>query len=74
MLVINPDDCIDCGVCIVECPVQAIVAVEDLPDDLRETLCKLNHEMSRQWPVITTKKPPLAPQLMSPAKPSSAGG
>tara|TARA_R110002060_G_scaffold51352_11_gene62268 strand:- start:4014 stop:4292 length:279 start_codon:yes stop_codon:yes gene_type:complete len=32
-LVIDPDDCIDCGACIPECPVDAIYAEEDVPDD-----------------------------------------
>ena len=32
-LVINPDECIDCGVCVPECPVGAIVADVDLPED-----------------------------------------
>ena len=33
MLVINPDECIDCGVCEPECPVEAIFAEEDMPED-----------------------------------------
>ena len=32
MLVINPDECIDCGACIPECPVDAIFADTDVPD------------------------------------------
>ena len=33
-LVIHPDECIDCGACISECPVEAIFADTDVPDDL----------------------------------------
>ena len=58
-LVINPDECIDCGVCIPECPVNAIVmdddtTVKDLPFWLT-----LNERLSKQWPNITEAKDPL---------------
>ena len=33
MLYIDPDECIDCGVCVDECPVMAIFPEEDLPDE-----------------------------------------
>ena len=33
MLVIDPDTCIDCGLCVDECPVQAIFPEEDLPEE-----------------------------------------
>ena len=52
MLVINPDECIDCGVCQPECPIDAIV-----PDTEADALMtKINDEKSRIWPVITEKK------------------
>ena len=57
MLVIHPDECIDCGVCEPECPIEAIV------DDQGEAGLKfleLNREKSEQWPVITAKKEPMA--------------
>ena len=38
MLVINPDECIDCAACVPECPVEAIFADTDLPDDQEEWL------------------------------------
>lgn len=57
MLVIDPDICIDCGVCEVECPVEAIVA--DTKDGLGQWL-ELNREYSKKWPNITRKK--AAPQ------------
>lgn len=56
-LAINPDECIDCGVCIPECPVDAIVPdnVEDI-DVIFWT--DLNKRLSKKWPVITKKKLP----------------
>ena len=35
-LVIDPDECIDCAVCIPECPTNAIMAEEDVPEDQQE--------------------------------------
>jgi ferredoxin len=55
MLVIDPDECIDCAVCIPECPVNAIFAEEDVPEDQREWTA-LNAELTKGWPVITDKK------------------
>ena len=55
MLVIHPDECIDCGVCEPECPVEAI-----LPDTEPEAekFLELNHEYSEKWPNITRKCDP----------------
>ncbi|NMM10332.1 MAG: ferredoxin family protein [Polaromonas sp.] len=57
MLVIDPDECIDCAVCIPECPVNAIYAEEDLPADQLQFI-KLNAELSRAagWTSITKRK------------------
>jgi len=58
MLVIDPDECIDCAVCIPECPVNAIYAEEDVPEDQKEWLA-LNADLAKAWPSITdTKEPP----------------
>ena len=57
MLVIHPDECIDCGVCEPECPADAILPDTD-PDATK--WIELNREFSEQWPVITLKKEPLA--------------
>jgi len=64
MLVIEPDECIDCAVCIPECPVNAIYAEEDVPADQKEWLA-LNAELTKVWPVITDKKdaPPTAEEF-----------
>ena len=60
MLVIDPDECIDCAVCIPECPVNAIYAEEDVPADQIQFI-KLNVELSQKtgWKSITKRKPAL---------------
>lgn len=55
MLVIHPDECIDCGVCEPECPVDAIKA--DTEPGLDSWLA-LNAEMAAIWPVIVDQKEP----------------
>ncbi len=55
-LTIDPDECIDCAVCIPECPVNAIYAEEDVPADQRRFI-ELNAELAKQWPSITRMKP-----------------
>ena len=57
MLVIDPDECIDCTLCEPECPVEAIMAEDDVPEKLREFV-GLNGELSKQWPVINEMKEP----------------
>ena len=52
MLVIHPDECIDCGVCEPECPIEAIVP--DTEPDL-DKLLELNAEYAEKWPNITRK-------------------
>lgn len=54
-LVIDPDDCIDCAVCVPECPVNAIYADEDVPADQRGFI-PLNAELAREWKPITRTK------------------
>jgi ferredoxin len=55
-LAIDPDDCIDCAVCVPECPVNAIYAEEDVPEDQRDFI-KMNVDLSKAWPSITRMKP-----------------
>ncbi len=57
MLVIDPDECIDCTLCEPECPVEAIKSEDDLTDDEQHFL-PLNTELSQQWPVISEMKDP----------------
>lgn len=59
MLVIDPDECIDCAVCIPECPVDAIYAEEDLPDDQKQFIA-INADLTKVWPTITDAKEPAA--------------
>ncbi len=54
-LVIDPDECIDCAVCIPECPVNAIFPEEDVPASQMKFI-EINAELSPQWPAITRKK------------------
>jgi ferredoxin len=56
-LAINPDECIDCGVCVPECPVEAIVPDNNTDIDVA-FWTNLNKRLSKKWPVITQKKAP----------------
>src|SRR3546814_11027405 len=53
MLVINPNECIDCGVCEPECPAEAILP--DTESGLEKWL-EVNSKFSAEWPNITVKK------------------
>ena len=55
MLVIHPDECIDCGVCEPECPAEAIVSDSDSQGP---AWVELNRAYARQWPNITRKGEP----------------
>ncbi len=55
MLVIDPDECIDCNLCVPECPVDAIYAEDDLPGD-KKSFTDLNKQLSKKWPMITAMK------------------
>ena len=55
MLVIHPDECIDCGVCEPECPIDAIKP--DTEPGL-EKMLELNTKYASEWPNITAKKDP----------------
>jgi len=57
MLVIHPDECIDCALCEPECPVDAIYSEDELPDVQSEFL-DLNAELCQSWPNITEVKLP----------------
>lgn len=54
-LVIHPDECIDCALCEPECPVNAIVSEDDLPED-QKIFLEINAELAPKWPNITEKK------------------
>lgn len=57
-LVIDPDECIDCTLCVAECPVEAIYAEDDVPDDQRVYIA-LNAELAKEWKAIIESKDPL---------------
>lgn len=57
-LAIDPDECIDCAVCVPECPVNAIYADQDVPENQRAFI-GINAELSKLWPSITRRKDPL---------------
>jgi len=59
MLVINPDECIDCGVCEPECPVDAIVPDTQLAEPERSKWLDINTKYGNIWPNITDQKDPL---------------
>ncbi len=55
-LVIDPDECIDCTLCVPECPVDAIVAADDVPAEQRHFI-DLNAELAKQWQPIVESQP-----------------
>ena len=57
-LVIAPEDCIDCGLCAPECPIEAIYEEDDVPAGM-EPYIELNAELAEVWPNITEQKEPL---------------
>jgi ferredoxin len=83
MLVIHPDECIDCGVCEPECPAEAIV-----PDSSVQApaWAELNRTYAQRWPNITRKGDPPADadewkgvaskfeNFFSPGRPGDDGG
>jgi ferredoxin len=58
-LVIDPEECIDCDVCVVECQANAIFPDGELPPG-QEKFLEINAELAKIWPVISAKKEPPA--------------
>lgn len=58
-LTIDPDECIDCAVCIPECPVKAILPEDAVLGDQLHFI-KLNADLAKNWPSITKRKSPPA--------------
>jgi ferredoxin len=56
-LVIDPEECIDCGACVPECPVEAIFEEDDIPAKWGEYI-ELNAVLAAQWPIIDDTKDP----------------
>ncbi len=57
-LAIDPEECIDCTLCVAECPAEAIFAEDDVPADQQEFI-EINERLSKVWPIITSRKDPL---------------
>lgn len=57
-LVIDPEECIDCTLCVAACPAFAIMLADDVPETMHHFI-ELNAELSKIWPVIVEKKEPL---------------
>jgi ferredoxin len=53
-LAIDPDECIDCTLCVAECPAEAIYADSDVPEDQQEFI-ELNAKLAKVWPMISEK-------------------
>ena len=57
-LVIDPEECIDCTLCVAECPAEAIFSEDDVPAG-QEAFIALNAELSANWkPIVERKDPP----------------
>ena len=54
-LVIDPEECIDCTLCVPECPAEAIFAEDDVPQTQRPFIA-LNAELAQVWPVISERR------------------
>jgi ferredoxin len=54
MLYIDPEECIDCGACVPECPVEAIYDEAQLPDDKADWL-QVNADKAKDLPVVAEK-------------------
>ena len=54
-LAIDPDGCIDCAVCVPECPENAIYALDDVPEDQKQFV-EINAELARLWKPLTKSK------------------
>ena len=57
-LVIDPEECIDCDICVAECPAEAIFSEEDLPEGQKQFI-EINARLAKQWPVVNIKTDPL---------------
>ena len=54
-LAIDPDGCIDCAVCVPECPENAIYAEDDVPED-QKSFIGINAELAKLWkPLVKSK-------------------
>ncbi len=57
-LVIDPDECVDCGLCVPECPEEAIFAESEL-DEKDIHFVQINADLAKRWPTILESVSPL---------------
>ena len=57
-LVIDPETCIDCTLCVAECPAEAIFAEDEVPEEQLDYIA-INAKMAKVWPAINQAKEPL---------------
>ena len=57
-LVIDPDICVDCDLCVPECPTEAIYSEDNVPEKW-EHYKEINARYAQEWPVIAEQKDPL---------------
>ncbi|MGM0563940.1 MAG: ferredoxin FdxA [Pseudomonadota bacterium] len=58
-LVIDPEVCIDCSLCVPACPAEAIYPDDELPEG-QEGFIELNAELAKNWPVLDEPRSPPA--------------
>jgi len=58
MLVIDPEECIDCGACVPACPVEAIFPEDEVPEHWID-FTQINASLAQKWPMIDEQKEPL---------------
>lgn len=57
-LAIDPEECIDCTLCVAECPAEAIFAEDDVPEDQQDFI-EINARLAKVWPILSERKDPL---------------
>ncbi|MEC7239788.1 MAG: ferredoxin FdxA [Myxococcota bacterium] len=57
-LVIDPEECIDCGACVPACPVEAIFPEDEVPEEWSE-YTELNARLCSDWPMIDAQQEPM---------------
>lgn len=57
-LAIDPEECIDCTLCVPECPAEAIFPEADVPQG-QENFLQINAELVKNWPVLAERIDPL---------------
>jgi ferredoxin len=58
MVYIDPEECVDCGACVAQCPVDAIYAVHELPEELKQWE-QINADRAPKLPVVREEQYPL---------------